>query len=191
LAAYLYLTVFFVGNGILMSTISLFLGRQWNEGVEVAGIFVGVSSLAGLLLGLRALLGIVSGPLAGTISDRLPSRWPMARLGVAIGIGGFLVLVLQAGLWVLPTGVSLVALSSGAMIAVLTAVVGDTALRSQRGVSIGSLATAGDIGSAAGPLVAYGIALLLDLRWVYLGCAVLFAIGLLATLLRKRGSRPG
>lgn len=191
LAAYLYFAVFFVSNGVLMSTVSLFLGKHWGSGVRVDGVFVGVSSLAGLLLALRALLGILSGPLAGTLSDRLQSRWPVARLGVALGITGFVVLVLQAGLWSLLVGVLLVALSTGALIAVVTAIVGDLALRSQRGVSVGGLATAGDIGSAAGPLVAYGLALLLDLRWVYLGCAILLATGLLATLLQGRGRGTG
>ncbi len=191
LAAYLYFAVFFVSNGVLMSTISLFLGQHWGSGIRVDGVFVGVASLAGVLLALRALLGIVSGPLAGIISDRLQSRWPVARFGIMLGIAGFVVLVLQAGLLSLSAGVSLVSLSSGALIAVVAAIVGDLALRSQRGVSIGGLATAGDIGSALGPLVAYGLALLLDLRWVYLGCAALLATGLLATLQRKRGSRAG
>jgi MFS family permease len=185
LAAYIYFVMFFVSNGVLMSTISLFLGQQWSEGIEVAGVVIGVASLAGLLLGLRALLGIVSGPLAGALSDRLPSRWPVARLGIVIGVAGFLLLVVQAGLWVLPAGVSLVALCSGALIAVMTATVGDLTLRGQRGVSVGGLATAGDIGSAAGPLVAYSLALLVGLRWVYLGCAIFLASGFVMSLLQE------
>ena len=47
---------------------------------------------------------------------------------------------------------------------------------------MGAMATAGDIGSATGPLVAYALASALDLRWVYLLCAVLLASCLLATL---------
>jgi MFS family permease len=102
-------------------------------------------------------------------------------------MSGFALLALHAGFWLLPTGVSLVALCSGALLAVVAALVADLVLSVKRGVSIGGLATAGDIGSAVGPLAAYGLALLFDLRWVYLACALLLGTGLLATLLQARG----
>jgi MFS family permease len=54
-----------------------------------------------------------------------------------------------------------------------------TQVRSQ-GMMMGLYATGGDLGSAAGPLVAYSLATAIDLRWVYLFCAGLFlaALGL-------------
>lgn len=175
---YIYLIIFFVSNGVLMSTVGLYLGQRWGTAVSVAGMTIGVASLTGTMLALRALLGILSGPLAGSLSDRLSSRWPVVRGGLVLGMVGFLVLSLVAGLGALPAGVALVSMASGALIAVLAALVGDMATGDRQGVAIGGLATAGDIGSAAGPLLAYALAVALDLRWVYLFCALVLASGL-------------
>ena len=82
----------------------------------------------------------------------------------------------------MPAGVALVALGAGALITVLPALVGDLAATGRRGITIGGLATAGDIGSATGPLVAYALALVLDLPWIYLLCAIALTTGLLATI---------
>jgi MFS family permease len=150
----------------------------------LGGQVIGVASLAGVLLALRAALGILAGPLAGILSDRLGDRWPVVRAGILLGVAGFVVLAVINAVWTVPAGVALVSLSAGALIAVLAAVVGDLADSGRSGITIGGMATAGDIGSAAGPLVAYALAVTLDLRWVYLVCAVLLASCLLATLSR-------
>ena len=76
---------------------------------------------------------------------------------------------------------ALVALGGGALIAALAAVVGDLAAGSQQGMIMGALATAGDTGSAAGPLLAYALAVTMDLAWVYMLCAGLLVLGLLGT----------
>jgi len=47
----------------------------------------------------------------------------------------------------------------------------------QRGRAIGMLHTAGDLGSAAGPLVAYGLLVWVGLSGVFVLCAGLFAVG--------------
>jgi len=188
LAAYVYLLIFFTSNGILMSTVSLYLKQRWGQEISLGGVMIGVSSLAGVMLALRALLGIVGGPLAGTVSDRLHSRLPVAGWALAVGILGFGLLALSADIWLVPVGVSLVALSAGALIAVLTALVGDLAGEG-RGLTVGGLATAGDIGSASGPLLAYALVVYLDLRWVYLFCGLVLVTGLLATVAMVRGER--
>jgi MFS family permease len=182
LAGYIYLVTFFVSNGVLMSTISLYLGQRWGESISLNGVAIGVSSLAGLLLALRALLGIVAGPAAGILSDRLGDRWPVARGGILLGVSGFLILSLLPSIWAVPGGVVLVSLSAGSLIAVLAALVGDLAANDRPGITMGGLATAGDIGSATGPLLAYALATILDLRQIYLLCAVALASGLLATV---------
>jgi len=80
------------------------------------------------------------------------------------------------------TGVALVSMSAAALPATLAALVGDLAAGNRTGVTMGGLATAGDLGSATGPLVAYALAPVLDLRWIYLLCAVALASGLIATV---------
>jgi MFS family permease len=175
----IYLIVLFVNSGVLMSTVSLYLRHRWGNSLPVAGMVVGVASLGGAMLALRALMGILAGPLGGFLSDRLRSRWPVVRGAILVGAGGFVVLALLPGFAAVPLGVTLVALSTGALAAALAAIVGDLASNGRPGVTMGSLATAGDIGSASGPLVAYRLAATLDLRTVYLLCALALACGLL------------
>jgi MFS family permease len=182
LAGYIYLVLFFVSNGVLMSTISLYLGQRWGATISLGTVVIGVSSLAGVMLALRASLGILGGPVAGILSDRLGNRWPVIRVVILVGVAGFVALATAPGVWAVPAGVALVSLSAGALIAVLAAVVGDLATSNRSGITMGAMATAGDIGSATGPLVAYALASALDLRWVYLLCAALLASCLLATL---------
>jgi MFS family permease len=181
LVGYIYLVIFFVSNGVLMSTISLYLGQRWGTNISLGGVIIGVSSLAGVMLALRSSLGILGGPVAGILSDRLGNRWPVIRVGVLLGITGFIALATARGVWAVPAAVALVSLGTGALVAVLAAVVGDLTAGNRSGITMGGMATAGDIGSAMGPLLAYALASTLDLRWVYLLCAVLLASCLLAT----------
>lgn len=189
LAAGLYFAIFFVSSGVLMSTIGLYLDQRWAGGLAVGGVSVGVASMAGGMLALRSLLGIAAGPVAGTLSDRLHSRWPVVAFGLLLGLVGFGLLAAGGGVPGVAAGVALVALGSGGLIAALAAVVGDLAAGSRQGMIMGILATAGDAGSAAGPLLAYGLAVAMDLRWVYLLCAGTLALGLASVAVWGRGAR--
>jgi MFS family permease len=190
LVGYIYLVIFFVSNGVLMSTVSLFLAQRWGTSISLGAAVIGVSSLAGVMLALRASLGILSGPVAGVLSDRLGNRWPVARGAILVGALGFVLLTLPAGIWIVPVGVCLVALSAGALIAVLAALVGDLTAGNRSGLTMGLMATAGDIGSATGPLLAYALAVTVSLRWVYLFCALVLASALVATVGQgRRGER--
>ena len=183
--AFVYLSIFFVSNGVLMSTVSLYLGQRWGDRVALGSATVGVASLAGVMLSTRAALGIVAGPLAGATSDRLSSRWPVVYAGLGLVAAGFVVMALPLSVWAVLLGVGLVATGTGALIAVLAALVGDRLAGSSPGAAMGALATAGDIGSATGPLVAYALAAQFDLRWVYLACLGVLLLAALAASLGK------
>lgn len=182
LASAIYSVTLFVGSGVMMSTIALYLGQRWGANISINGVAIGVATLAGMLLAMRAFAGMFAGPLAGTLSDRLRNRWPVVRAGILLGVAGFVTLALLLQVWAVPAGVALVALSAGALATVLAALVGDLARADQKGRTIGGLATAGDIGSTAGPFVAYALLAILDLRWIYLLCALALASTFLATV---------
>ena len=181
-ASYIYLVVLFVNSGVLMSTISLYLEQRWGATIPIGARAIGVASLGGILLAVRSALGIVAGPVAGIVSDRVGNRWPIVRGGLLLGSAGFIVLALLASVGSVPVGVALISLSAGALAATVTALVGDLAEGDRQSLTMGGLATAGDIGSALGPVFAFALAVVLDLRWVYLVCAVALISGLLATL---------
>ncbi len=129
---------------------------------------------------------MAAGPLAGSLSDRLPSRWPVVQGALVLGVGGFCALALARGAWSIAGGVAFVALGAGGLVSVLVAIVGDKAAADRPGIAMGSLATVGDIGSAAGPLLAYPLAAALGLRSVYLLCAAVLSLGLFAVARQRR-----
>ena len=90
------------------------------------------------------------------------------------------VLIFGRAIWTVALGVILLALSSGTLLTTLAALTGDLAASDRQGLAIGRLATAGDLGSAMGPLLAYTLLSLISLRWIYLLCGLTFASSLLA-----------
>jgi MFS family permease len=186
-ASYIYFATLFVSSGVLMSTLGLYLERRWGTDIALGTAVIGVASLAGVMLGMRALLGIVAGPVAGALSDRLGDRWPVVRGGILLGAGGFLILAFLGSVGAVPTGVAAISIGAGALAATLAAVAGDIAKGERRGVTMGGLATAGDLGAALGPPLAFALAASLDLRWVYLFCAVVLASSLVAAAGQGRG----
>lgn len=177
----IYLLILLVNSGILMSTVSLYLKQRWESAPLPREGVIGVASLAGAMLAMRAMLGMWAGPVAGTLSDRGHGRWPVVRGSLLLGSAGFVMLASPSGLWAVPAGVALVALGAGGSAAALAAIVGDQAMDDHPGLAMGGMATAGDIGSATGPLLAYVLAPLLGLRLVYLLCAGVLTLALLIT----------
>ena len=178
--SYIYLMTFFAGNGVVMSTISLYLKQSFGDEILIGNVAVGVATLGGILLGVRSLVGMVAGPISGHLSDQWADRWPIVRAGVILGAVGFGVLIVGRDIWTIPLGVVFIALSTGALLTTLVALTGDLAASDQQGRAIGGLTTAGDLGSAAGPLLAFALLALIDLRWIYLLCSLGFASSLLA-----------
>jgi len=178
--SYIYLVTFFAGNGVVMSTISLYLKQNFGDEFLIGNVIVGVASLGGLFLAMRSVMGMVAGPISGHLSDVTETRWPVVLAGISIGTAGFGVLILGRNLWAAVLGVILIALSSGTLLTTLVALTGDLAARDRQGRAIGRLATAGDLGSATGPLLAYALVSLINLRWIYLLCGLSFVSSLLA-----------
>lgn len=172
----------FVIAGVFAATMGL-LVQDWLLSTSLT---VGVATLTGLLMAGRTLLSVVAAPLAGAASDRLGSRWGMAAWGLAIGVVSMALVAWGEPVAIL-AGVSLGAVAGGSVQALVTALTGDLVSQAQRGRAIGLLHTAGDLGSAIGPLAAYALMPWIGLGGVYLLCAGLFAVGLaLAMLFRPR-----
>ncbi len=178
--SYIYLVTFFAGNGVVMSTISLYLKQNFGDEVLIGNVVVGVASLGGLLLAMRSVVGMVAGPISGHLSDLKENRWPVVLVGISVGTAGFGVLILGRNFWSVVLGVVFIALSSGTLLTTLVALTGDLAASDRQGQAIGRLATAGDLGSATGPLLAYALVSLISLRWIYLLCGLSFVSSLLA-----------
>ncbi|MBC7222986.1 MAG: MFS transporter [Anaerolineae bacterium] len=150
---------YLVTNGILMATLSYFLQQRWGQEATLGSRVVGIATVSGALLASRSAFSIVLAPLAGRLSDRLGKRRGLAGAGLLLEAAGFGVLAspLSMALGGVALGVALVASGGGLLAPTLTAWVADRAKGNWQSVAMGVYATAADLGSAAGPLVAYGL----------------------------------
>jgi MFS family permease len=93
-------------------------------------------------------------------------RWRIAAWSVAAAAAS---LALTA--WGIPAailvGMGVGALTRGGIQALATALAGDLVTPAQRGRAIGIMHTAGDVGSAAGPLIAYAVLPQIGLGGIY------------------------
>lgn len=171
IAAALYAINRFVISGVLSATLGLVVQQR----MQSTHVVLGVATVTGALSAGRTLFSMLSAPLSGAVSDWLKSRWRVAAWGLAMAVASMLLISWDAIITVL-VGIALGALASGGIQALVTAVIGDLVQTRQRGRAIGLLHTAGDLGSAAGPLAAYALLPWLGLPWIYRLCAGLFAL---------------
>jgi MFS family permease len=174
----------FVGAGVLAATMGLLVQDRLGS----ASLTLGVATLTGTLNAGRIVLSMVAAPLAGATSDWLGSRWGVTTWGLAIGIISMALVAWDAPMAIL-AGIALGAVTVGSVQALVTALTGDVVSLAQRGRAIGLLHTAGDLGSAIGPPVAYALMPWVGLQGVYLLCAGLFASGWALTMLFRLRAR--
>ncbi len=174
----LYLIVQFTGEGVVLSTISLLLQQRFGDEIAWSGLALGVASAGGLILGIRSLLAGAVGPLAGHLSDVRFGRWTIVTASLVAGIAGFGLLAYATSLGWIVLGVALGAAGAGAAMATLAALAGDATPPGRQGVVMGAYATAGDVGSTAGPFLAFALVPAVDLKWVYFFCSFTFLLGL-------------
>ena len=160
----------FIIAGVLMATMGLLVQDQFGS----AGALLGVATLTGLLTAGRTSLSMLAAPVAGAASDRLGSRWRVCAWALAVGAAG-MALAAQSAPAAIVAGIALAAAASGGIQTLTTALTGDLVSQEQRGRAIGLLHTAGDLGSAIGPPVAYALLPWLTLTGIYGLCAALFA----------------
>ena len=166
-----------VGPGLIMSTLGFVLLARFGEEVDVLGLVVGVATLNGLLLGARWALDTVAAPVYGAVVDALGVRrsapWLFAIGTVALGF-----LYLFGSLAATAVGV-IVFFTCGT--ALNTAV---STVASQRGSGVYSrYATAGDLGSAFGPLIGWAsFEYVQTPESAFVLAACLYALGMAASL---------
>jgi len=167
----------FVIAGVLTATAGLLV----QDRLRPTSLGLGVATLTGALAAGRTLLSMAAAPLVGTTSDRLGSRWRVTVWALALGAVSMLLISRRAPVAIL-AGILMGAVASGGVQSLVTALTGDVAGQAQRGRAIGLLHTAGDLGSALGPPVAYALQPAIGLSGVYLLCASLFTAALALVL---------
>ena len=167
--------------GILISTFGLYLLEELGDSIQIAGRTYGVATLTGIVLGSATLISMFSAPLSGTISDRIKNRWRTASGGLIPGITGLGFLAIGSPITMV-LGVPLIAATSGSNQGLSTTLVGEIGRIDKRSQRLGMLFTVGDLASALGPMLAYALIPLIQIKGVYILAASLYASVLLLTL---------
>jgi MFS family permease len=175
--AYVNFASLFAGSGVVMSTLGVSLKQLAAE--PGASLFVPVASLTGILLAARRLAAMVEAPIAGHFLDRFGDRRIVAAAGALVSLAGLLVLSTGRGVALVIAGVVLTSMGEGLLHPAVVVWTGDGAPPHLRGVVMGGLATAGDLGAAIGPLVAYALLETTGVRAAYGLCAALMLSALL------------
>jgi MFS family permease len=167
--------------GVLVATFGLLLSEHIGQGFRLSNSVIGVATLTGVGLGLTTLISMAAAPLAGRLSDRFKNRWRVGAAGLASGAMGFLSLSFGLPMSIL-MGLPLTSYSNGSNQGLSMAVLGDISFSSIYGKRLGFLFTAGDLGSAVGPLAAYALIPLIGISALYRLCAGLLAVMFLVAM---------
>ncbi len=177
--------IYAILEGVLISTVSLFLASRLGTGELLAGLGARVGTVAGLLLAVRWTSDILFGPTIGALADRL-GHAPAAVLLAATLLAGMIGVIQLTGAG-LVVCLIVVFISSAGLTVTLGAIANGLALAAEHPHQvIGAYATANDAGSALGPTVAYSAGVLIGIGGLYVAGAVAL---LAATLWYWRGSR--
>jgi MFS family permease len=149
---------------------------------------IGIASLTATLLLARNVLTVLASPSLGYLSDRLGDRTRVLLLGELLGVGGLICFAVGASPWLLGIGVLGAAIAYGIVPPMLLSWLGDLTPSGRRGAVVGSYQTMGDLGSGLGPLMAYPLLALMDIRLIYALCAAALALTIPAIIKARRWS---
>ena len=158
-------------SGVVVSTTSPYLAERLQASESSLLFGVGVATITGLLQGVRWLSDITIGPTIGRISDRVGQ----ARMALLLALIALLAIIGLATLTNLFAVLCLFLyfLCDSGINVTLSAAASGVALQSERPHHlIGAYTTAGDLGSALGPLLAFSVGRYLGLPLTYVVTAL-------------------
>lgn len=185
IAATIYGINRFVTAGVLSATLGLLVQEQ----EKIHPLALGLASVTGILVSLRTLVSMLAAVTSGKASDWFQSRWKVAIWGLLIGAIGMALLAVKQPL-LLITGIVLGAVAGGGLQTISSTLPGDIAEPHQQSTSIGMIHTAGDIGSAIGPPVAYALLPWVGLPGIYLLCSGLFLFQIIPVMREQNRKLP-
>lgn len=181
----IYGLTFFVGEGILMSTITYYIISVFGEDLTFNGYVITAATAGGIILSLRALISAFTAPFVGKASDTVRNRWVIIIIGAGAGILGLLILINFTTPYLLLLGIAIFAVNSATVQAVIPAILMDSNKNGKVSFRLGMMATSADIGLALAPLISYSILQRYTISSLYyLGVLMLvlsLALGVIAT----------
>ncbi len=170
----------FISPGAAVATIGLLLFRRYGDTFTLGDATIGIAAVAGGFVATAFAADIIISPLFGAVSDRLGRR-PVATIASALTVAGLLLLIIELPPGLLALGAVLIYVAAAGMYIVLETWAADLAGGGDWRTHMSAFATARDTGSALAPMLAFALAAVVSLAWVYAGC-VLLALLILAIL---------
>lgn len=153
-------------EGILLSTVALFLTRQLDDSNHLVLFGMGMGTTTGLLLSVRFLADLLFGPLLGALADKL-GKTTTAFLLSATLLAGLIGAVKSPDAWIL-FFLALVFICRAGLFVTLSAAASSAAVRSKSPhLFVGVYTTSADAGLAVGPLLAYSLSGAISLPTLY------------------------
>ncbi|MCZ7543579.1 MAG: MFS transporter [Anaerolineae bacterium] len=161
--------------GALGAVLPLLLQQRIGDAVALAGVAIPLTTLTGAVAAANQVLSLVASPVAGWLSDRRGNRWGLVILALVLGVASLVMAAEGVGAVVI-AGLLLSAVATGVLQTQAITLAGDHSGDNRQGRVLGVLNAVGDLGSAAGPLLAFALLPFVDLRGVCLLAAALLAV---------------
>jgi MFS family permease len=142
--------------GVIGAVLPVLLQERIGSTLAIGALLIPLTTLTGMIAAGRDTVSVITASVAGRISDWLPSRWPLVIGGFVLGSGALLIIAVGSGI-VVVIGILLGAITASLLQTQATTLVGDYSYPNQQGRVLGVTNTAGDIGSATGPLLAFAL----------------------------------
>lgn len=146
----------FAAEGVALSLLAIMLQSHFGDSITVVGMLIGIASLNGLMLAFRYLLAALLSPILGSLSDRgRNGRFWLLTISLALSVVSFGMIAWCGSLpWIIVAMVLNAIDGAGSHVA-LGSMVADRAPEKEAEKVMGLYATAGDLGSAFGPMYGY------------------------------------
>jgi MFS family permease len=181
-----FITAFGI-DGLVVATLALIVNGVLGPDTRIGGFMSG-TTVSGALLGAYSIIGIGSSTGLGHVSDKVGRR---RLIGVAVPLTGAALAVIgvASDTWLasFPTIVVVLPvlfLADAATSVALDASAGELAPPDQVARVMGRYTTCRDFGAATAPVLAYALAPVVALHWIYLATALALVAGGLAYLRR-------
>ena len=153
--------------GLFMGTAGYFVRTvTGDDGASFVGIVLGVSTIAGVVLGLRWAADLGLSPLLGHLSDRM-GRPRMIVTSMAVAATAMLAVAVYPNLAVAIPMFGVVFVCGTALTVTLNASIAEMAPRGRRAIILSRYATWTDIGSGTGTIIGLPLVAGLGFGWTY------------------------
>jgi MFS family permease len=178
----IYGLTFFVGEGILLSTITYYFLYEYGATVDLGIILIPAATAGGIILGLRAAASAFFAPLVGKASDNSSNRWAIIALGALAGIIGLLIIINIKSPFIFILGTIIFAINGAVIQSAIPAILIDSQKNGRASFVLGMMATSADIGLALAPMISYAVLEDYSISTLYYGGVLILALSLFFAL---------